>query len=196
MGEGEPTNLEQLLDRLATAGNGDDETVSLGSLIEVVGRRSFAPLLLFSGLIVLSPLSGIPGMPTLVAVLVLTVSVQLLFNRKHFWLPDWILKRKLQREKLNKGLKWLRTPARFIDRLLRRRLTVLTHDVGVHAIAVLCVLIAAAMPPMELVPFAASIAGGALTALGLSLIAHDGLLSLIALIFTAAAAAVIVQAVL
>jgi hypothetical protein len=41
------------------------------------------------------------------------------------------------------------------------------------------------MPAMELVPFSANGAGAALTAFGLSLIAHDGLLALLAFVFTA-----------
>jgi hypothetical protein len=54
-------------------------------------------------------------------------------------------------------------------------------------------MIALAIPPMELVPFAATIAGAALTAFALSLIADDGLLMLIALGFTAGVAVVLVR---
>ena len=52
-------------------------------------------------------------------------------------------------------------------------------------IATVCVLIAAAMPAMEVVPLTANGAGAALTAFGLSLIAHDGLLAIVAFAFTA-----------
>jgi hypothetical protein len=38
---------------------------------------------------------------------------------------------------------------------------------------------------MEFVPFSANIAGAALTAFGLALIAHDGLLALLAFVLTA-----------
>ena len=48
----------------------------------------------------------------------------------------------------------------------------------------LCIIIAISMPAMEVVPFVANAAGAALTAFGLSLIAHDGLLALIAFVFT------------
>ncbi len=51
--------------------------------------------------------------------------------------------------------------------------------------AVSCILIAAAMPAMEFIPFSANLAGAALTAFGLSLIAHDGVLALFAFGFTA-----------
>jgi hypothetical protein len=63
-------------------------------------------------------------------------------------------------------------------------MTVLRHCAGVYVIAVLCVVIAATMPPMEIVPFAATSAGAALTAFALSLLSHDGLVALIAIVFT------------
>lgn len=52
-------------------------------------------------------------------------------------------------------------------------------------IAVVCLGIAATMPTMELVPLSSNAAGIALAAYGLSLIARDGLLALIAFVFTA-----------
>ena len=65
-----PHSLEEMLDRLAEAGRGGRD-VCLSTMVDAVGRKSFAPVLLLAGLIVLSPISGIPGVPTLVA-LVLT----------------------------------------------------------------------------------------------------------------------------
>lgn len=85
--------------------------------------------------------------------------------------------------KLHKALEWLRKPARFVDRALRPRLTLFTRPI--YIIAIVCAVIAAAMPAMELVPFSATGAGAPLTAFGLSLIAEDGLLALLAFIFTA-----------
>ena len=176
------TNLEQLLDRLGEAGHGD-ERVSLGAILEVVGRRSFGPLLLVAGLITLAPVIGdIPGVPTIIGMSVLLIAGQLLFRREHFWLPRWLLERSVARDNLGKALKWLRPPARFIDRLLRPRLTIFTQHI---AIATACVIIAAAMPAMELIPFSANAAGAALTAFGLSLIAGDGLPALLAFAVTA-----------
>ena len=50
---------------------------------------------------------------------------------------------------------------------------------------------ALAMPVMEAIPFSANLAGIALTAFGLAVIAHDGLLALIAFAATAAGVVVI-----
>ena len=65
-----------------------------------------------------------------------------------------------------------------------------------RVIAAFCVLIALGMPPMEMIPFSANLAGAALAAFGLALIARDGVLALIAFAFTAIMAFVIVRALL
>lgn len=182
----EPENLEQLFGRIGEAAE-DREQVSMDAILDTVGRRSFGPLLLAAGLITLAPIVGdIPGMPTIMGVFVALIAVQLLFRRDHFWLPRWLLNRSVGRDKLYKGLEWMRRPARFVDRLLRPRLTMFTNGAATYMIAILCIAIAAAMPVMEIVPFSANLAGAALTAFGLALIARDGLLALLALGFTLA----------
>jgi len=174
------TNLEEMLDQLGKAVAEDQDKIPVGKIVAAVGSRSFGPLLLLAGIILFSPLSGIPGMPTTMGGLVLIISGQLLARRDHIWLPQWLLKRSVPRSKLEKSLKWLRPPARFIDRLLRPRLRAFLCGPCRYSIALICVLIAVFMPVMELVPFSASSAGAVLTCFGLSLIAHDGLLALVA----------------
>jgi hypothetical protein len=176
----EPTSLNQLLDRLICA-QGDDK-ITLAALLEAVGRRAFGPMLLVPGLLALSPLSGIPGMPSALGTIVMLVAGQLLLGRRHFWLPDVLLRREIARAKLKKAVRFLRPVARVTDRVLRRRLPAFTEGLGAYLIALVCFLTAATMPPLELLPFVASTAGAALTLFGLSLIAHDGLVALIALV--------------
>ena len=187
----EPTNLEQLLDRISKAAR-EKGPVSVNDILNVLGRRSFGPVLLAAGLVTLAPLIGdIPGVPTIIGAVVFLMAIQLLLGRKHFWLPYWLLRRSVERDKLCKGLEWMRSSARFIDRFLRPRLTVFADDAAVYAIAVICLVIAATMPVMELVPFSANAAGIVLTIFGLSLIARDGLLALIAFVMTAVTAVAI-----
>ena len=179
------TNLEQLLDLIGEAPT-DEGGVSLDAILDMVGRRSFGPLLLVAGLITLAPLVGdIPGVPTLMGFLVLLIAGQVLFRQEHFWLPRWMLNRSIAKDKLDKALKWLRRPARFVDRLLHPRLTSLTQEAGIYITALVCALIAGVMPVMEVVPFSANAAGLVLTAFGLALIACDGVLALFAFSVTA-----------
>lgn len=180
----EINSMKQLLDRVGrTAEN--HEQVSLEEVMGAIGRRSFGPLILLAGLVTLAPIIGdMPGIPTIMAIFVLLTAGQLLFRRKHFWLPSWLLRRSVSRDRIGKLLKWLRPAGRFFDWFLRERLTFLTRDAGLYLIAVACIAVAVAMPVMEVVPFSANLGGAALTIFGLALIARDGALALAAFIFT------------
>jgi hypothetical protein len=190
-----PTGLEDLLDRLAQAKEEGGE-IRIGRLLEAIGRRSFGPLLLMAGLIAVSPLSGIPGMPTTIAITVSLVAVQFLLGQRHFWVPRWVQERRVSHARFCEAVRLMKRPARVIDRFLKPRFEMLTHEAGIHAIAVLSLVIAATMPPLEIVPFAATSAGLALTTFGLSLITGDGLVALVALVLTAGVAGLLLYGIL
>jgi hypothetical protein len=181
----EITTLRQLLDRIADAAQNNDP-VSVDAILQMAGRRSFGTLLLVAGIIILAPIIGdIPGVPTLMGMIVLLTGIQLLLNRKKLWLPRFLLQRSVKSEKLSRALEKLYPVARFIDRFLKPRLTLLIRGIMIYVISAICLGIAAVIPVMELIPFSANLAGLALTAFGLSLIARDGMLALIAFTFTA-----------
>lgn len=173
------TSLEQLLDRLDEASEGQDQ-VSMERLMDTIGRRSFGPLLLLIGIILVSPLSGIPGLPSTMGVAVFLLSLQMLLRRKRIWLPGWILRRSIGQQKFAGAANWMRRPARFIDRFVKQRLAFLVDGPGSLPIALVCLVLAVTLPLLEPVPFAASSAGVSLTCFGLARIAHDGVLVLIA----------------
>jgi hypothetical protein len=172
-------NLEQLLTRIASAAEGHQQ-VSLGMIVEAVGRRSFGPLLLMAGIVLASPLSGIPGMPTVMGLVVTLIACQLLLGSRHFWLPRWLLRRSLDRRRICRTVGWLSRPARVVDRWVRPRLTGLHEGPSLYLIALVCGAVGIVTPVMELIPFSAHAAGAVVSAFGLSLIAHDGLLTLLA----------------
>lgn len=191
-----PQHLAELLDRLGHAGE-QESTVSLSAILDSIGRRSFAPFLLVAGLITLAPLVGdIPGVPTLMATLVILSAGQLLAGREHVWLPAWLLNRRVSRQRFTYVLGWVRRPARWVDRLLKPRLTRLTRPPAHRLVALTCLVIALAMPPMEVVPFTANGAGLALTLFGLALLADDGLLALLGYALTGGTLAVVLISVM
>lgn len=177
--QGNPVDIEELLDRIE-AGTGNRAHVSIGEMMDTVGRRSFGPVVLMVGLILVTPLSGLPGMPTLMGLLILLTLGQVLMGRKYFWLPGWLAQREIPRKKLVQGLEMLRPPARRVDRLIRPRLLFLVKGGGLYVMALACMVIAVVMPATELVPFSASIAGLALMTFGLAMISRDGCLALVA----------------
>ena len=188
----EITNLTQLLFQLERLARKQDH-ISLEMVMQMVGRRSFAPILLLAGLLLFSPLSGIPGVPTLMAILVLLASIQMFALRKHLWLPGWLLHRSIPQSKLLRALHWLERPAAVLDRWIKPRLELLVSHAGSLVVAMVCCAIALLLPLMEVVPFSASIAGLALATFGLAMVAHDGLLVLIAIVITALVPGLIVN---
>ena len=186
-------SLQDLLKRIREISQ-NKEDISVGEILETVGGRSYGPLLLIAGLVTLAPVIGdIPGIPTILGAIVFLFSAQLLYGKEHFWLPKFLLNRSVSGKKLKKGIEWLESPARLIDKLLKPRFTLLVKDTAVYVIALMCLLIASVMPIMEFVPFSANAAGAALTVFGLALIARDGLLLLLALLLTAAIAVIIIS---
>lgn len=181
----ELSGLDELLDRLDQAA-ADEGSLSVGSAMDVVGRRSFGPILLLAGLIAIAPLVGdIPGVPTSMGMIVLLSVAQILVGRDHIWIPGWIERRSASEEKVAKAIDWLRKPAGFLDRLTRPRFRTLVDGRGSVLIAVACLAIAVSMPFLEFVPFSSTGAAAGLIAFGLALVAHDGLVAAVAFALTA-----------
>lgn len=179
------SSLSELIEAIeATKQN--EKTVSLRDVLDTIGSRALAPLLLLAGLITLAPIIGdIPGVPTLVAFFVLLVAVQLVFSSGRPWLPKWLLKREVSQEKLSKATHWSKKPARWIDRVTHARLEIFVEDKARFVIAAVCIAIALTMPLMEFVPFSANGAGLALSAFGIALLSRDGALALVAFVVVA-----------
>lgn len=181
----QPHDLKDLLDRVEHVAKRDDD-VSVGALMNEVGHRSFGPLLLIPGLVMFAPGPGdIPGVPVLMGLLVILTVAQLLFRRRCIWLPGWMQRRSVSPGTVEKIVKWTRRPAAFLDRWTHQRMSQLVRGPGAVAVALACVAISLATPVMEVVPFSANVAGAAILAFGLALTAHDGLLALLAFVFTA-----------
>ena len=68
---GDPTNMQQLLEQIRESAAGAGR-VSVNDILNGVGERSFGPVVLVAGLITLAPLIGdIPGVPTILGLVVL-----------------------------------------------------------------------------------------------------------------------------
>ncbi|MFO8141808.1 MAG: exopolysaccharide biosynthesis protein [Marinobacter sp.] len=184
----DPASLTELLDRLRARTEGK-KNVSVGEILSAVGERSFGPLVLVAGVITLTPLIGdIPGVPTLLGLMVLLTLGQLVFHRNTVWIPSRLSRRTVTRENLVKGLAWMDKPARFVDRWTQQRLIWLVTGPGQYLMAMICMMVAAALPLMEVIPFSANGGGLALAAFGLAIVARDGLLALLAMLATGSTA--------
>lgn len=171
--------LSDVLDDLESTVQGDD--ISVEDVVETLGRSSFAGLMLAFSLVSTSPASTIPGITTIVAVLVFILVAQMVAGRESLWLPKVVTRRRLSAAKLCRGIRWLRKPVRFVERFLRPRLTWLFRRRWLWLPLILIMGLTLFMPVMELVPTSGSIASAVIALFSASLLTRDGALALTSL---------------
>jgi hypothetical protein len=170
-GEGEGAITEVLETVEQAAG---PERVSVGDILDEMGPRSFAPVMLIAALAVVSPISGIPGATSTGALIIGMVMVQMVLGRDHLWLPDWLKRRSIRADVMKKGVDFIRRPVRAIEPLIKPRLQFLTTRPGnlLPIVAGFCLV--AVMPLMELVPTLGSLAAVALALFAAGFLTRDG----------------------
>jgi hypothetical protein len=166
--------LSEILDQLESAAH--DQSIAIGEVVERLGRRSFASIMLIFALIATSPASAIPGITALVAVIVFLLAVQMIVGRACVWLPQFVARRHISTSKLCKGIGWLRGPVRWVERFLRPRLTFLLHRPWIFLPLVLILALTLLMPVMEAIPTTGSIASSVIALFAAGLLTHDGAL--------------------
>ena len=171
-------NLRTLLQSLCSETDG--ETVTVGDLLNAVGRRSYGPVLLLLGFIAISPLTIIPGANFLVAFITLVFTIQMVFGRKYPWIPKKALEFSFQRKHLIMGVAAADKYVAQVDRFLKPRLTFLTQTPFAQLVALACAAAALITFPLGFVPFGPFVPSLAILLFGLAITARDGFVILLA----------------
>jgi hypothetical protein len=176
--------LSDVLDRLERTAHG--ESISVQEVVEELGHRSFAALMLVFSLISTSPASAIPGITATVAAIVFVLVLQMLAGRDCVWLPAFVLRRRMAKARLCQGIRWLRRPVGFVERFLTPRLTFLLHRPWLWLPLVLILGLTLVMPLLEMIPTSGSIASAVIALFAAGLLTRDGALVLASLVLLAA----------
>ncbi len=165
---------------------------TLDDVLAGFGARSFLPALMVPALIVVSPLSGIPLLPSVCGLTIALIAVQMMVpRRQHLWLPRWIARRPLNGQRISGAAARLERIADWLDGHARERFRPLVRTgPGRFVLAALCALSGLAMPFLELVPFSSSILGLAVLLIATGLLTRDGLFAACGLMAIAVAPAV------
>lgn len=163
----------------------DGGSLTLGELIDAVGTRSLGPLLLLPSVVAISPIGGIPGVPTLIAIMLLLIVTYWFFSGESLWLPKFVKKRAVDADKVSATLDTLRPAAKWADHRFGDHLTVLVRPLTQNTVAVFVALLAVLMPPLEILPFAVAAPAGAIALMALGLTLRDGALLLMGFLVTA-----------
>ncbi|MCR9179332.1 MAG: exopolysaccharide biosynthesis protein [Erythrobacteraceae bacterium] len=184
---GELTRIATFLDRLEDLGESADR-LQVTQIIDALGHEAFGPALLLLGFMALSPLGDIPGGPTIMSIGIVTIAAEMAVGRDTLWVPGLLARRSVKAARLGQVVKPLRSVLKLLSKVFRPRLTRLTQGPFARLIAALCGVLALALPPLEVVPFGATIPSSIITILALGLVARDGLLVLLSFALIAAAA--------
>ena len=153
----------------------DEEWLTLGEILSRIGQRSFAASLLVIALLMVSPLSAIPFLPSLVAAVILLIAGQAILGRHHLWLPRILMQRSVSAEKLRRALDWLARPAAWIDAHRSGRWVVLTLW-PISSLAYLVIIaVALTWPPLSFVPFSTTLSAVGLAMLAAGQTLRDGI---------------------
>ena len=113
----------------------------------------------------------------MVAMLVLLLIIQMMIGRESVWLPDFVSRKHMDADKVERGVNWLRKPVAWVERFIRPRLTFLFHRPWLWLPMILVALLTLFMPFMEIVPTSGSIASAVIAIFAASLLTRDGLLA-------------------
>lgn len=155
-----------------------NEPISLALLQRIAGQRAAGPLLLGPALLAMSPLTIIPGVPSLIGLSTVLVASQVAIGRDRIWLPGWLKRLKLSTRHAKRLLKFLKPIGRKADAVVKPRATFVTSWPLRRLGALVCAAIGLAMPMMEVIPFTSTWAGVVIAGYGLSITARDGFLAL------------------
>ena len=163
-----------------------DGDLTVHELLGLFGSRSLGPLLMLFGLIAATPpIGAIPLVPTTVGVLTFLASSQLALGRERVWVPGFVGRRGVGVDRLRAGERRAGKVMGRVDALVRQRGGWLTKGPAQRLVALAACGIALMMPPLELVPFAVAVPGVALIALGIGLVARDGVFLVLGLVIAA-----------
>lgn len=155
------------------------DRVSIGELVGTAGVTPGAAAMIVPALLVVSPLSGIPLLPTLCGLTIAGLGLQVLVGRRGLWLPSVLANRRIRGEGLRRATTRLLGVARWIDRKAHSRLRLLTMRPLIVVPLGLSIVCGLSMPFLELVPFSSSILGLAVMAFSLAILVRDGVLVLV-----------------
>lgn len=178
-GTSRPSTMQGVLDALLD--EAEDDSVEIGRVLDHFGSRAFAPILVLSGLVGVTPIGAVPGLPAVVATLALLVLVQYAIGRRRTWVPRFIAKRSIPEARIEQTCRVLSPVAKTVDKVLRPRFEIWVEPPLEYLLLTLALACAASYYVLGFIPFAISVPGIALLTIGLTFVGRDGLWAFVTL---------------
>ncbi|HEY7800405.1 MAG TPA: exopolysaccharide biosynthesis protein [Hyphomonadaceae bacterium] len=169
---------------LLQAVRGDGERVTVGQILDALDARAFGLATLIFSLPSVVPMP--PGVPTVVGIALLIVSLQMVIGRQELWLPGFLTKRSFSRVALVRAFEKLAPRLEAVEKIAKPRLLFMTGRIGTVAIG-LVVLFMAVVLILPLPPGGNFPPALACAILGMGLAERDGIIVLFGLVVSVAA---------
>jgi hypothetical protein len=180
-----PRRLSELFAEMARDA---DEWVSLGDIINALGARAFAPLLVLFAAINLIPILP-PGSTAILGLPLLFLSAQMVWGYRRAWLPQAFLNRAVSADSFRTSMGWIVPRLARIERYVRPRYWPFWRRQGdriVGAVAlILSISIVLPIPGGNWMPALAT------ALLGLALLERDGILLIVGSVVAVTSMAVV-----
>ena len=184
---GRPRRFSDTLERMGAHGG---EKLHLGEIVEAFGERAFGAVMLLFAIVNMLPWP--PGGTTLTGAPLLFLSAELAWGRDSLWLPQWLGRASVKRDRFRTLSGRLMKIIRFSEALSRPRLYFLTGRLGQGLIGLACLCLSAIL---VLPVFGGNlIPAVAIGFFSLGIIQRDGLAVLLGWIMTGVTVAVLILA--
>ncbi len=174
-----------MFEEICNAGSG--ERVYVRDMLEAMQGRAFGMAALAFALPVCLPMP--PGVPTVSGVALLIVAIQMMFGNRKLWLPGFLTRLSISRDKLKGAVARMKPRLEQFERAAKPRLLPLTGPVGRRFFG-LVMLVLAIMLILPIPFFGNMPLGFAAAILALGLIERDGYFVLAGLVATVIAIAI------
>ena len=184
---GRPRRFSDTLERMGAHGG---EKLHLGEIVEAFGERAFGAVMLLFAIVNMLPWP--PGGTTLTGAPLLFLSAELAWGRDSLWLPRWLGRASVKRDRFRTLSGRLMKIIRFSEALSRPRLYFLTGRLGQGLIGLACLCLSAIL---VLPVFGGNlIPAVAIGFFSLGIMQRDGLAVLLGWIMTGVTVAVLILA--
>jgi hypothetical protein len=170
-------NIEPLLHTRKAA-------LSVEDIIETVEKgHGLAPVVFVLTLPVLLPLP--PGASMILALPLLIVAPQMMLLRKELWLPGWLARKTIKRDRLHKSVERVLPWLKRLEKVVHPRLSFLTGRTGAVVSGAICTLMAVVL--VLPIPFANLFPALTVCLLSLGMTRRDGVAIILGVLLLAAA---------
>lgn len=151
----------------------DNDHVNIKNIVKAFHERGFGMLIFIFALPIALPFPVPPGINSIFALPLILLTAQMIIGRHTVWFPQFILKRKFKKAKLDKvitlSVPWLKK----IEYFIKPRLGFLTQRTASHIVGILGFIMAASI--YVPIPLTNTVPGMGMCAMAIGLIMRDGL---------------------